>query len=67
MDDEAGCLSLHLVCGFTAFLGAMFIAPRLGKFEPLQHNVEELGDEESEEEERPIVSAQALLKKKSQK
>jgi len=66
MDDEAGCLCLHLVCGFTAFIGALFIGPRLGKFEPLQRN-EDFDDDESEEEERTIVSAQTLLKKKSQK
>ena len=66
MDDEAGCLCLHLVCGFAAFIGSLFIAPRLGKFEPLQRN-EDFDDDESEEEERTIVSAQTLLKKKSQK
>ena len=67
MDDEAGCLCLHLVCGFTAFIGALFIGPRLGKFEPLQRNEDFDEDDSDTEEEQLVVSPQTLLKKKSQK
>ena len=66
MDDEAGCLCLHLVCGLSAFAGCLFVAPRLGKFDPLQLNQGFENTDSDSEEEKLIPSAHALQKKKSQ-
>lgn len=33
--DVSGCCAIHLVAGFASLFGAIFIGPRLGRFEPL--------------------------------
>lgn len=35
LDDQTGCVSLHLLAGLCAMMSCAFIDPRLGKYQPL--------------------------------
>ena len=66
LEDQSGCISFHLFAGIAAMLMSSLIQPRLGRFEPLTI-LHDLDSDESDGEERIVLSSAAVLHTKSQR
>lgn len=66
LQDQTGCISIHLLSGISAMISCAIIQPRLGKFQPLTQ-LQNFDSDTSDGEEKVVLSSAAILHKKSQR